>query len=97
MELLHPSNRVWILRVPPHDRIREITYGMGLSGSEIHIYRYLRNVNPGGWQSPEFLVSYPVDEELSFAEVAHDFKEWLRRSMQELRDEIVPPVASVRE
>jgi serine/threonine protein kinase len=97
MELLHPSNRVWILRVPPHDRIREITYGMGLSGSEIHIYRYLRDVNPGGWQSPEFLVSYPVDEELSFAEVAHDFKEWLRRSMQELRDEIVPPVASVRE
>lgn len=95
LEWMHPYNRVWMLTVPPHDRIREVTYGLGVSGNELQVFRYLRNANPGEWQSPEFLVAYPIDRTPDFGGIVRDFKRWLHSSMTALRAEIVPGTSLV--
>jgi hypothetical protein len=78
--------------VPPHQRQKEIAYGLGICANEFKVARYIRNANPGGWEIPEIIVSYPIDDEPTFAEVVMDFKQWLRRSIQDLRREILPAI-----
>jgi hypothetical protein len=92
LDWLFPSDKVWVLLIPPHQGQKEIAYGLGIHEGEFLVARYLRHSNPGKWQVPQIVARYPIDDEPDFAEVLLDFKQWLRRSMQELRREIVPAI-----
>jgi serine/threonine protein kinase len=90
LDWLFPSDRVWVLTIPPHQRVKEIAYGFGILLNEFKIARFVRNANPGKWEVPEIVATYPIDDEPSFSEVILDFKQWLRNSIQQLRREVIP-------
>jgi hypothetical protein len=90
LECIFPNVTVRQLHVSPHRFIREIAYGMGVSGDELLIVKYIRNANPGKLMAPELVSRIPLNDDPDFTAVIQDFKSWIVNAMDELRALILP-------